>query len=76
MTTKEDLQRQIDELRERLDALTGKPPGPITYAEAERDMKAGNKRTMERFLDQLAKGGRVKIPGSLRTAEGVSGQTN
>ena len=57
MTTKSDLQRQIDELRERLDALTGKPRGPITYQEAERDMRAGNRRTMERFVEQIAFGG-------------------
>ena len=57
MTSTAHLQAQIDELRDRLDALTGKPRGPITYQEAERDMRLGNKRTLERFIEQLAKGG-------------------
>jgi hypothetical protein len=68
MTRIQDLQAQIDELRARLDLLSGRPRGPITYQEAERDLRAGNKRTMERFVMQLGEGGgeRQRLSGAGR----------
>ena len=63
MTRLQDLQNQIDELRSRLDLLSGRPRGPITYQEAERDLRAGNKRTMERFVMQLGEGGDRQTKG-------------
>ncbi len=68
----QDLQAQIDELRARLDLLTGRPRGPITYQEAERDLRAGNRRTMELFVIQLGEGGDHRQPSSGAGRESVT----
>ena len=50
--TKADLQRQIDELRDRLDALTGKPRGPISMTEARIANERGDVAIVNRFNQQ------------------------
>ena len=62
MTRIEHLENRIEALEARLDLLSGRPRGPITYQEAERDLRAGNKRTMEKFVQQLGEGGGERKP--------------
>lgn len=51
--TKKELFDMIIELRERVDALTGKPQGPITMTEARLANERGDKVTFRRWLDQF-----------------------
>lgn len=53
--TKKELFDMIIELQERVDALTGKPRGPITMREARLANERGDKVTVKRFNDQYVK---------------------
>jgi len=53
--TKKELFDMIIELRERVDALTGKPRGLITMTEARIAGERGDKVTLQLYLDLFKK---------------------
>ena len=53
--TKSELFAMIEELRQRLDLIEGRPRGPISMTEARLANERGDKATLQRYLQQFSK---------------------